>query len=479
MYHHWMLTRLEVDKVGCHIYMNDEGEPSHREVLGYCGYRVYEMWLDGVCPQTNDRDTPCEGLTLHYIGPMDEKLRFQIKLPGSVAYSGLVNCGPWGVCSMAPEMFFGGIDPLKNYFITRVNLDFEDGQKLACDASECSLELPQTGLSGMKASYYVTSSYGDNSLKTSFYYRNIALGDGTHLFQLIGDDWNHLIPVSAFQWEFFPSLEEARTPWLSPVNSADKLYSTHDFSYLAGILIRRGDVSASNCSDGGLVPGGAASACGIEAARDEMVAAQNRFNQEIWAAAEEARVPVKLLKGVVGQESQFWNGWVIEGEYGYGMLTDEGADMLMIWHLPTFLDLCVPVFGKQECAWGYSELGDYPRAYLRGLAMQDIGTEAEFELIANTLAAAAGQAGQIVRNVTRLEPSEVLDYREMWMITLGIYHGGGGCVGTAIEEAWEEEADLSWGLISFYLPGDCQAIAPYPYKVIEFAETAFPLADQP
>jgi hypothetical protein len=477
MFHHWMLTRLEVDKVNCHIYMDVEGEPSHREVLGYCGYRVYQMWLNGVCNQINDRETPCEGLTLHYIGPMDEKLRYSIKLPGAVAYSGLVNCHPWGVCSAPPQMFFGGRDPLQIYHIAQVHIDFQDGQKITCAAGECAVLMPLTGISGMEATYYVTSSYGDDSLKTRFKYRNINLGDGNHLFQVIGADWDYLIPVSAAQWEFFPSLEMELTPWLTPISTADKLYSIHDFSYLAGVLIQRGEVSAAGCADGGLALGGVASTCGIEAAREGVIAAQNQFNEEIFAAAVEARVPAKLLKGVIGQESQFWNGWVIVGEYGYGMLTDQGADMLLNWHVPTFLNLCIPVFGRQDCAWGYSELAEYPQAYLRGLALQDIGTDDEFELIARTLAAAAGQAGQIVRNVTGSEVGEVLDYREMWMISLGIYHGGSGCVGTAIEEAWEAEGVLSWGLISYYLPGDCGLIAPYPYRVIEFAEMSFPFAD--
>ncbi|MFN2144383.1 MAG: hypothetical protein ACK2T7_03485, partial [Anaerolineales bacterium] len=190
MHHHWMLTRLEVDKVNCNIYMDQKGEPSHREVLGYCGYRVYQMWLQGVCLQTNDRETPCEGLTLHYIGPMEEKLRYSINLPGSVAYSGLVNCYPWGVCGEWPQMFFGGIDPLATQQISLVHLDFEDGQKFVCAAGECAFPMPPTLASGMQATYYVSSTYGDDSLKITFRYRNLDLGDGTFLFQLIGSDWD-------------------------------------------------------------------------------------------------------------------------------------------------------------------------------------------------------------------------------------------------------------------------------------------------
>ena len=101
--------------------------------------------------------------------------------------------------------------------------------------------------------------------------------------------------------------------------------------------------------------------------------------------------------------------------------------------------------------------------------MQDLRTDKEFELIANTLAAAAGQAGQIVRNVTDQDPGEVLSYRELWQISAALYHGGGGCVGTAIEDAWDAEANLNWGIISEYLVGDCQLIASYPYLVTLYA----------
>ena len=191
-------------------------------------------------------------------------------------------------------------------------------------------------------------------------------------------------------------------------------------------------------------------------------------------AANQANVPPMLLKGLIGQESQFWNGWVIEGEYGYGMLTDKGADMLLRWHIETFLDLCIPAYGVNDCAWGYSELAEYPKAYLRGLALQDIGTGDEFNLIANTMAAAAGQTGQIIRNVTGEEPGDVMSYREMWLISLALYHGGAGCVGTAVEEAYDAEEILTWGSISEYLIGDCQLVSSYPYMVMQYAETAFP-----
>ena len=259
------------------------------------------------------------------------------------------------------------------------------------------------------------------------------------------------------------------TPWLEEVSTADDLYTEHEYSLLAGVLILRGDVSAAQCADGGLLPNRAASSCGLEGAREELIAIQNQFNQEILEAAHASRIPARLLKGVIGQESQFWNGWVIAGEYGYGMMTDKGADLLLTWNLSRFLDLCVPAFGQRDCAWGYSFLADYPQAYLRGKALEPLGTDNEFELIGQTLAAAAGQTGQIIRNVTGQEPGTLMDYRELWRISVAIYHGGSGCVVTAIENAWEVEEELSWGIISEYLLGDCQLISPYPYWVTNYA----------
>lgn len=469
VYHHWMLTNAEAPKVSCHIYMAVIGEPADGEVLGYCGFSVYLLWQQGVCKQIPDREGPCTGLTLHYIGPIQDQLKVSIKLPGTLAYSRLSNCGPWGICTDHPRMVFGGYEPLNNHEIVRVTIRLEDGQEFICAGRECSLDMPFTEANGIEVSYYATSSYGDDSLIEKFKMRNIILADGTYLFQLLNTPWDNQIPAASAYWEFFPSLDIQNIEWLRDIRSAGELQTSHDYALLAGVLILRGDVSAANCPDGGLLPNMAASTCGLEAAREEVIRIQNRFDQQILEAAQHSRIPAKLLKGVIGQESQFWNGWVIEGEYGYGMMTDEGADLLLTYDIRTFLNLCIPAYGERTCAWGYTNLAEYPRAYLRGLALQDLRTDKEFELIANTLAAAAGQAGQIVRNVTDQDPGEVLSYRELWQISAALYHGGGGCVGTAIEDAWDAEANLNWGIISEYLVGDCQLIASYPYLVTLYA----------
>jgi lipid-binding SYLF domain-containing protein len=299
--------------------------------------------------------------------------------------------------------------------------------------------------------------------------RNLLIEDDKYLLQLMGDPWWYQIPVAPAQWEIFPSLESENSSWLQYVSTPMELYTENDMHLLAGKLIQRGTVSAAHCDYGGLLANGAASACGNLAAKFAVVEYQNRFNDQILQAAQATGVPPKLLKGLVAQESQFWDGWVIKGEYGYGMITDQGADLLLTWNLPAYLELCISVFGTTACAPGYSSLSEYQQAYLRGIALQKIGSDQEFVLLGQMLAASAGQAGQLVRNVTSKTVGSTMDYEQMWMISLAVYHGGAGCVGTALTEAWKVGDDLSWATVSEYLPGDCQLNADYPNKVLGYS----------
>lgn len=470
MTQHWMLTRIEDDgsQYFCHLYMNRVGEPTGHEVLGYCGYQVYLESLQGVCRDTPDYRGQCSGLTLHYIGPITTKLATSIMMPGPVARMQLTNCPPWGECEAHPQVLIAGMEPLVDQGIKSVHIEFEDGTETVCAASNCVISLPFTEADGMRAEYYVSSTYGDESEIESFLYRNIALPDGTFSFQVIGTDRDDEIPTSAEAWDFFPDLEGPSVRWLYPLEAPEDLATRYEYAYLAGVLILRGDVNAFNCLNGGLLYNHAASACGIEQAQEELIIAQNRHDNLIFQAAVDNHLPPQILKGVIAQESQFWNGWLRLGEYGYGMLTDEGADLLLTWHTETFLDLCIPPFGEENCSWGYSKLADYPRAYLRGQALAPIGTDAEFDLIARMLVAAARQSGQMVRNVSDREPGDLLNYKELWLLTLGMYHGGGGCVGEALDDAWADRADLRWATVSEYLVGDCRLVADYPYKVVRF-----------
>ena len=466
---HWVLTEIPGSAENCQIYRPDSEAPKDEDILGYCGLAVYQEWTDqAVCLAAGEAG--CSKMSLAFISSIESKLETPITLPGPVAYVQSDNCPVWGFCSQKPQLTFGGIEPLKNYAIDTVYVYFEGHPVKKCTELPCNVEVPLTDERGIKVVYYAVSSYGDRSWSQEFVMRNLAGYRGGYLFQAMGDPWWSSIPAGPAQWEVFPAPNMLDVVWLQEADQMKDLNTAEDLSLLAGKLILRGTVSAANCPYGGLLENGAANACGDMAARQEVVRIQNQFNDQIWEAARVSRVPPRLLKGLIVQESQFWNGWVIKGEFGYGMMTENGADMLLTWNLPYFLNLCVPVYGTDACAWGYSMMGDFPKAYLRGLAIQKVGTENEFFLLGQTLSAAAGQTGQLIRNITSQQAGRVVDYDQMWMISLAVYNGGAGCVGTAINAAWGNGEDLTWANISEYLPGDCQAIADYPQKVVQFSD---------
>ena len=472
MAHQWMLISYNEDTL-CYLYMPTLDKPADQQVLGYCGFQTYKLWADQqACEEAPEL---CNDIELYYIDPLEEDLDVVIYLPGPLGYAEIVNCPAWGECDQQPLIRFGGFEPLYSEHINKIYIQFDDlGIVEECDTIPCEIPVPLTPEKGTQITFNVTSSYGDESKSVSFKVRNIALENGNFLFQTMGEGWWDQIPAELKYWEFFPPLTSQNLTWAADVSSPEELATDHDYAYLAGKLILRGAVSAAGCEDGGLLPNGAASACGLEAAHIQTTLMQNQYDAEILEAAHTAKIPPKILKGIIGQESQFWNEWVIEGEYGMGMMTDKGADMLLNYDTRLFLDLCTPVYGIDECAWGYGSLGEYPQAYLRGRALTLIGTDQEFELIGRTIAAATGQTGQIIRNITGEEPEDVLSYKELWLISIAIYHGGGGCVGVAAQEAYDNEVPLTWGNISEYLLGDCQSIASYPYMVLRYGEPAKP-----
>jgi hypothetical protein len=462
-----MLTENLEEPVECHIYTVGHDEPGHEDVLGFCGERIYLQWVEfPVCKASKEEYGKCTGLTLHDIGAIEERLKTTIWLPLAEVSVEMIGCQPWSICESSPELLITGEEPLKNHSIESVHVEYADQTGLVCWRTDtCQVSLPETGINGTDVIIYVKSSYGDQSKEEQFRVRIQVQPGGQYLYQTLHTAYDYLAPPESIAWGIFPDIDTEGVPWLEMVNVPEDMVTDHDYSYLAGKYILRGDVDISDCVYGGLLSSGAATQCGLEQAKGLVFEQQNSYNQSIVNAALRSRIPPRIIKGVISQESQFWPEWYISGEYGLGMITDEGVDMMLTWNPAAFLELCIPEFGKNDCAWGYDSLAEYPQDYLRGLALGAVGTENEIYLIAQTITGAAAQAGQLVRNVTRREPYEVLSYQDMWRIALGVYHGGAGCLYNAIDDAWDEENRLNWGGISENLIGDCQYSADYPNEV--------------
>jgi len=109
------------------------------------------------------------------------------------------------------------------------------------------------------------------------------------------------------------------------------LYSEDDLTWLAGALIWYGIVKPDCDGYSGLDPYTLlANPCGMKSARWKVIAWQNQWDTEIYSASVIFNVPARLLKRMMGIESQFWPLYVGKaGEMGVMQVTENGADVLL------------------------------------------------------------------------------------------------------------------------------------------------------
>lgn len=113
---------------------------------------------------------------------------------------------------------------------------------------------------------------------------------------------------------------------------ASNLWTDRPLEMLAGRLIWYG-VVVPDCPGGysGLDPmTRAADACGMAQSRSKVIEWQNQWDVEIYNAAKDAKVPARLLKRVMGIESQYWPLYIgAWGERGVMQISEYGAETLM------------------------------------------------------------------------------------------------------------------------------------------------------
>ena len=382
----------------------------------------------------------------------------------------LLNCKAWEDCNANPQVKFAIKG--ENHRTEAGPLFIQIGSdKTTCKNQLCILDMPVTNEKGMEVKYWTESTTGKVLLSSSFKMRNrIIGGDGTtHYFEVMGDGFLYPIDVCANIWDIFPEENELKSAWLQRADEADDLYTEVDYAMLAGQLIWYGYVDASACQDGGLLTNRAASECGIEKARAQVIEWQNQHNSEIIESSNETDIPSRLLKGLVGQESQFWPDWQIANEYGYGMITELGTDLLLTWNVDYYLNLCDIYYPSYQCMSGYSSLSDEQQQFLRGICLSSAGSEKEFLLLANTLKAGCSQTMQLIENITGEKPEDVFSYQDLWRINLGVYNTGAGCMGEAITDAWDaHERAMTWEEFIEYIPAECESAGSYFDKVINY-----------
>lgn len=138
----------------------------------------------------------------------------------------------------------------------------------------------------------------------------------------------------------------------------ESLRTSKAYALLAGHLIWYGLVKPHCNGLSGLDPTThAADPCGVESAMPTQIAWQNQFDQAIYQASIDSQVPPKILKGVIGVESQFWPFAVGQlREISLIQLSQMGADIALRYSPELYAQYCPQAGPDANCQSPYGGL---------------------------------------------------------------------------------------------------------------------------
>lgn len=490
--HEWWLVRWKDDEITCRFLTEHEGLPTADEVQTWCGTTLEREWIntDPCTYAENGGDvSQCPGLYLNYFQSYPGEREIEVELPLPQVWLALADCElmtPENTCASLPSLKLIGEEPLANEAVIRIQ-GYIDGVPFSCPGGECSLPLKPTGTNGVQVEFWADSSFGDSSEHFEALIRVQPWGDfmspegpvsdrQLYYVDVLSTQWRGQQPASCSEtWQVFPEIG-GPPPWLLTPDEPEELYSTVSFYYLAGMLISSGEVDASYCPDDGLQLDLVANSCGVQAAYENVVEWQNSFDEEIFQASLDAGIPAQLLKNVFSRESQLWPGiYSTYREAGFGQLTENGADTVLLWNPSFFSQFCPLVLSQERCDLGFGNIKTEEQAMLRGALVRKVNSscpecpvgidlsQANFsvKIFAEGMLANCEQVGRIIRNVTDKDPGQVSNFEDLWRFTLVNYNAGPGCLSDAIYLAYRRDQNLDWENVSSRLTEGCQGAIDY------------------
>ncbi len=488
VYQWWLLPWAASDTIACRLYIEHPDRPTPADVYRACGWDAYLEWVSTPpCPAVAQGEDPttCPGYYLYFVDQAEVTRKITRVYPPPTVALYLEDCSPAFPhfrCSSPLTVHLVGQEPVPEAHITQITVSVQgqDQGTERCQGTDCFLTLaPQDNdETRFTLRFKATSSLGDASPSFTATVRLIPQEQGL-LVDVLSPQWADVGGDQCAQaWEVLPEVQSL-PPWLdSPADPSD-LHTDVPYLYLGGRLIAHGIVDASSCTDGGLLPNGAASPCGIALAQEEVLAWQNRFDPEIWQAAQKVGVPARLLKRLLAVESQFWPGEFPQHfEVGFGQLSPHGIDTLLLWDPAVFQPLCAEMLGQWRCTYGYAHLDPHQRHLLHesiwaqaNLACGncpygvDLDRSGEaIELFAHLLRAHCRQIGQTVHNITGRPPARVTHYLDLWRFTLANYNGP-DCTYEALRRTWEAKEPLDWAHVREHFPPGCEGPLRYVEQV--------------
>lgn len=488
----WWLVRYAGNEIVCRFTVDHEGQPTNTEVKASCGDVLYNEWQQtGECdPQLLATDpSQCKGMYFYFFESRPDEKKVTVQLPLPMVWLSLEGCQiepPGNRCAGTPMLKFTGEEPLPNEMIIAI-AGYYDGEPFRCQDSRCTIPLHPSGTAGSTIEFWADSSFGDSSQHFFATVRVIPRGDfavpegGTndqayYYVDVLSDQWQGGAQASCSQiWESFPE-PGGPEPWLSTPDHPDQLYTDISMYFLAGMLIRNGEVDASACPNNGMENDKAASECGLSLAGPKVIEWQNRFDESIFKIAADTGLPAQLLKNVFSRESQLWPGvYDTYKEAGLGQLSDLGADTLLLWNPDFYRQFCPLVLHQDYCDMPFHQLGENEQKMLRGYLVTTVNaacvdcesgidmTRAEYSIrvFAQTLTANCDQVARIIKNTTGRTAGQIASYSDLWRFTLLNYNAGGGCLTTAIKRSYLANQPLTWAAVRSNLEVACQGADGY------------------
>ena len=481
----WWMATWNKNQVVCSMVIDHDGQPTLGEVYMKCDPTIYYTWKNQPpCAGTGIPHSECEGYYVYLVRKEQTQKQVAVTLPPPSVWLSLEGCesvsgAGTNICETIPQLVLKGEEPLPNEHILRVE-GAMDGQPFTCSA-DCKLQLAATDDRGVNLQFWAWSSYGDSSEEFSAQVR-VATADAGNPDQkswyvdVLSSQWLGVHPATcADSWESFPPVG-GPPDWLSTPHDAADLSSDIPYNYLSANLILQGVVDASGCSDGGWLPDGTITQCGLEAARPSVEAWQNQFDTLILDTAHDTGVPARLLKNLFARESQFWPGvFRASHDAGLGQLTENGADTALLWNPSFFSQYCPLVLPSKACSKGYAHLKAGNQELLRQALVGGVNatcpncplgidlSQASFSVgvFARTLLAECEQTAQVIQNNIGQPPGSIASYEDLWKFTLVNYNAGAGCLGLAINDTWTTEHKLTWDAMSSHFTDVCVPAKEY------------------
>jgi hypothetical protein len=482
----WWLLDWQDNSLICEVKVDHQDEPTGAEIYFQCGRFIYYQWFyTKPCYEASEGNTQeCSGLYLFSVGSEETTKEIVVDLPVPEVRIDLKDCGPiqgTGLCSNLPSLLISAEESLPNEEITQVQGSINE-IPFFCPGETCEVPLEGTDERGVLLEFWADSSYGDSS---EHYIGRIRVARTTNEYpytpgwrvETVGGlvDLNNMEGCAGI-WQTFPPLGTL-PDWLLDPPHAFMLKTSEPYTFLAGQMIQKGYVDISHCDDAGISEDGYASQCGLDASRELVNLWQNLFDRFIVQSAKEIGIPSNLLKRIFAKESQFWPETTEElySEYGFGHLTELGADTTLLWNRDFYDQFCPLVLEVGKCQLGYSQLSDYSQAMLRGalLAEMEISlpadlTDTDFKqlqesvsLFSETLLGNCAQVNQMITYRMDQIPGEIASYEDLWRFTLANYHGGSGCMANAINKVHKSKEALTWENVSAALEDNCPWVLEY------------------